>query len=278
MEKISIAILDLYAGHANEGMRCIREILTAIRENDHIPLEWTEFDVRTAVELPDTEFDIYISSGGPGSPVDSAGEAWDNAYFNWLEKIDNWNKKADVIKKKFVFFICHSFQLACRYFEVGRVTKRKSTSFGVFPIHRMDENVKEPLFHGLDDPFYGVDSRDYQVIQPDQQKLHEIGGELLCIEKERPHVHLERAVMAIRFNPWMVGTQFHPEADPQGMSMYLQQEDKKTNIISNHGFEKWQSMIEHLNDPDKIRLTHNQILPNFILQSVSEIRYPYSLS
>ena len=67
MEKISIAILDLYAGHANEGMRCIREILTAIRENDHIPLVWTEFDVRTAVELPDTEFDIYISSGGPGS-------------------------------------------------------------------------------------------------------------------------------------------------------------------------------------------------------------------
>ena len=278
MEKIRIAILDLYAGHANEGMRCIREILTAMRENEHIPLEWAEFNVRTAIEIPGTEFDIYISSGGPGSPIESAGEPWDNAYFSWLEKIDKWNKRSDTLKKKFVFFICHSFQLACRYFEVGQVTKRKSTSFGVFPIHRMDDNVKEPVFQGLDDPFYGVDSRDYQVIQPDQQKILEHGGELLCIEKERPHVQLERAVMAIRFNPWMVGTQFHPEADPQGMSMYLQQEDKKTNIISNHGFEKWQSMIEHLNDPDKIRLTHNQILPNFILQSVSEIRYPYCLS
>jgi hypothetical protein len=84
--------------------------------------------------------------------------------------------------------------------------------------------------------------------------------------------------MAIRFNPWMVGTQFHPEADPKGMSMYLLQEDKKVNIINNHGFEKWQSMIDHLNDPDKIRLTYNSILPNFILQSVSKIRYPYSLS
>jgi hypothetical protein len=76
----------------------------------------------------------------------------------------------------------------------------------------------------------------------------------------------------------MIGTQFHPEADPQGMSMYLQQEEKKRNIIDNHGFEKWQSMIDHLNDPDKIRLTHNQVLPNFILQSIAKINYPYSLS
>jgi hypothetical protein len=116
------------------------------------------------------------------------------------------------------------------------------------------------------------------VIQPDALRLEEIGGEILCLEKERPHIQLERAVMAVRFNPWMIGTQFHPEADPRGMSMYLQQEEKKRNIIDNHGFEKWQSMIEHLNDPDKIRLTHNQVLPNFILQSIAKINYPYSLS
>ena len=99
-----------------------------------------------------------------------------------------------------------------------------------------------------------------------------MGGEILCIEKERPHVPLERAVMAIRFNPYIVGTQFHPEADAEGMSMYLQQEDKKKNVIDNHGEEKWVSMIEQLNDPDKITLTNSQILPNFILQSISKIR------
>ena len=39
-----------------------------------------------------------------------------------------------------------------------------------------------------------------------------------------------------------------------------------------------QPLIDHLNDPDKIRLTHNQVLPNFILQSIAKINYPYSLS
>jgi hypothetical protein len=87
--------------------------------------------------------------------------------------------------------------------------------------------------------FIPVDSRDYQVIQPNHNRLRELGAKILCIEKERPHVALERAVMAVRFNDYMIGTQFHPEADAIGMSMYLQREDKKKTVIENHGFEKW---------------------------------------
>ena len=49
--------------------------------------------------------------------------------------------------KKFVFLICHSFQLACRYFEIGEVIKRKSTAFGVFPIHMLKYQGKtDPIF------------------------------------------------------------------------------------------------------------------------------------
>jgi GMP synthase-like glutamine amidotransferase len=169
--------------------------------------------------------------------------------------------------------------LACRYFEIAEVIKRKSTSFGVFPIHMLKhDDTVDPIFDGLQDPFYGVDSRDYQFVQPNKLRVHQMGGEILCIEKERPHVPLERAVMAIRFNPYMVGTQFHPEADAEGMSMYLLKEEKKQHVIEHHGLEKWESMIEHLNDPDKISLTNSQILPNFILQSISSILNPYSLS
>nr|MCU0336148.1 GMP synthase [Chitinophagaceae bacterium] len=92
----------------------------------------------------------------------------------------------------------------------------------------------------------------------------ELGGQLLCIEKERPHVPLERAIMAVRFTPYFFGTQFHPEADAIGMSMYLQREDKKQTVIANHGEEKWRSMLEHLSDPDKILYTHDHVLPNFL--------------
>lgn len=77
--------------------------------------------------------------------------------------------------------------------------------------------------------------------------------------------------MGIRFNDYMIGTQFHPEADATGMSMYLQREDKKTTVIENHGEEKWQNMLEHLEDPDKIRWTYSHILPNFLNQAIGQL-------
>ena len=126
----------------------------------------------------------------------------------------------------------------------------------------------DPIFKGLADPFYGVDSRDYQVIQTNKQRVHEMGGEVLCIEKERPHVPFERAIMGVRFNHYMIGTQFHPEADAVGMSMYLQTEEKRKTVIDNYGFDKWKSMIEHLEDPDKILFTYSHILPNFLHHAV----------
>lgn len=279
MSTLKIAVLDLNEGVKNEGMRCIREILHRIKTTQYNQIEWKEFEVRKSIQIPSIDFDIYISSGGPGSPVDSKDSTWEKAYFDWIESLMKWNSNPNNLRKKYVFLICHSFQLACRYFEIADVVKRKSTSFGVFPIHMLkDRGTIDPVFNGLDDPFYGVDSRDYQVVQPNKHKVHAMGGEILCIEKERPHIPLERAVMAIRFNPYMIGTQFHPEADAEGMSMYLLQDEKKKNVIENHGLEKWESMIEHLNDPDKISLTNHQILPNFILQSISNILNPYSLS
>ncbi len=278
MKQIRIAILDLYEGQQNEGMRCIREILDRLKNEQQVDLVWEEFEVRKRIELPSLEHDIFISSGGPGSPLDSEGSKWDMAYCQWLSTLVNWNNNPKNINRKFAFFICHSYQLACRYFALATVTKRKSTAFGVFPMHRMQNGQDEPVFNGLADPFFAVDSRDFQVIQPNLSRMQALDATMLCIEKERPHIDLERAIMAIRFNPYMVGTQFHPEADAQGMSMYLKREDKKKTVIENHGHEKWESMIEQLNDPEKIGMTNSLMLPNFIMQSIAKIINPYSLS
>ena len=268
---VRIAILDLYEGKANQGMRCIREIIQQWSESNNLDVESDEFDVRLRNELPDTSYDIYISSGGPGDPLLSRFEDWDIAWCHWVDKIHRWNNNPSTTQKKYIFFICHSFQLATRYFNTGVVCKRKSTAFGVFPVHMLEAGKKEPVFDGLRDPFYVVESRDYQMIQPNLDLLNEMGAKILCIEKSRPHVPFERAVMAIRFNDQMIGTQFHPEADAEGMSMYLHTEEKKQTVIENHGFAKWESMLEQLGDPDKIRWTYSHILPNFLNQAVEQL-------
>lgn len=260
---VRVAILDMYEGFENQGMRCLREILNQYGENNNLDLEWDEFDVRLKNETPDTSYDIYLSTGGPGSPLESEGSDWEKVYFKWLETIEEWNNNPNNHEKKFVFFICHSFQLVCRHWELANVCKRNSTAFGVFPIHLLEDGKNEPVFNGLNEPFYAVDSRDWQVIEPQMNILYK-GAKILCIEKERTHIPFERAIMAIRFNEYFFGTQFHPEADAIGMSMYLQTEEKKKTVIENYGHEKWQSMLEHLSDPDKILLTYSHILPNFL--------------
>jgi len=269
---LRIAILDLYEGQANQGMRCIRQIISDWSEFHGIESEWKEFDVRLKNEVPDMSFDVYISSGGPGSPLESEGSEWEKAYFGWLTNVEEWNASPENSSKKQVFFICHSFQLVCRHYQIGNISKRNKTSFGVYPVHVTQEGQMDNAFLGLPDPFYVVDSRDYQVTSPDFEKLNMHGGKILCIEKYRPHVPFEQAIMGVRFNDCMIGTQFHPEADASGMSMYLQREDKKQTVIDNYGEEKWKSMVDQLNDPDKIMWTYSHILPNFLSEAVKQLQ------
>jgi hypothetical protein len=70
----------------------------------------------------------------------------------------------------------------------------------------------------------------------------------------------------------MIGTQFHPEADPEGMTVHFQQEEKRKSVIDNHGEDKLNSMMEHLNDPDKIQWTYSHILPNFLNQVQGQLQ------
>ena len=68
-KKLKVAILDLYEGVTNQGMRCIRTILQDWATANELELQVKEYDVRLRNELPDTSYDIYISSGGPGDPA-----------------------------------------------------------------------------------------------------------------------------------------------------------------------------------------------------------------
>jgi len=266
--QIRIAILDLYEGVANEGMRGLRQLIEEFEADCHMTVKYQFFDVRQKTEIADLNFDVYISSGGPGSPLDSAGSLWERRFFGLMDDIKDFNKK-NPDQKKHVLLICHSFQVFCRYYGYGTVSKRKSTSFGVMPVHKTFEGHHDPLFRSLNDPMWAVDSRDYQITAADVEKIESEGGSVLCIEKYRPHIDLERAIMAIRFDDAFVGTQFHPEADAVGMRMYLLREDKKELVIEKHGEKKYWEMLDHLNDPDKIMLTYSTVVPRFLMIALS---------
>jgi homoserine O-succinyltransferase/O-acetyltransferase len=262
MQNLRIAILDLYEGEVNEGMRCIKELVEQFAREAQYNVSYDVFDVRGGLQVPGLEFDAYISSGGPGSPIRSAGHEWEKRYFGLMESILEHNRASD--EKKLVFLICHSFQIFCRHYNIAHVSKRKSTSFGVMPVHKTRAGHHEHLLNPLNEPFWVIDSRDYQITSPNIEAIHKMGGHLLCIEKERPLIPLERAVMAIRFNNEIIGTQFHPEADYNSMFMYLSRTDKKDQVIQKHGERKYRDMLLKLNDPDKVKRTYHTIIPGFL--------------
>jgi homoserine O-succinyltransferase/O-acetyltransferase len=264
---VKIALLDLNNGHPNEGMRGIKNIVEEAALSSNGAIESVVFDVRQKVEVPDLSYDIFISSGGPGNPLDEEGSEWEKKYFSLIDGIREHNR-SDLFPKKYLFLICHSFQLYCRQYGYGKITARHSTSFGVMPIHKLPAARFEPLLELLPDPFYAVDSRDYQVVQPDAKKIESEGGTILCIEKYRAHVPLERAIMGIRFDEATVGFQFHPEADTEGMNRYLIREDKKNLVISKYGEEKYRDMLEYIHHEDKIKRTRNTILPAFLRTAI----------
>lgn len=269
-QEIKIAVIDMNKGRPNQGLRGIIDILSRYSAAHALDLSPEVFDLRAKNELPGTDYDIYISSGGPGSPYDGEDQPWENSFFELLDHIEDHN--ANHNRKKYVFLICHSFQLACRKYNLGIVTMRSSTAFGIFPMSLTGEGEKDIIYDGVPNPFYAVDSRDWQVIDAADKNFHLSGAEVLAIEKERPDIDMERCIMSIRFTKEIVGTQFHPEADPSGMQLYLLEDGKKEAIIATHGEEKYNNMLHDLENPHKILLTQHLVLPNFLNEAIGVIK------
>ena len=262
---IKIAILDMYNGEPNQGMRCIIDIINRFNQI----VSFKIFDVRRKSELPKIkDFDIYISTGGPGNPLEGDG-IWDKNYYAFIDQLVLWNNENEV--KKHVLFICHSFQMACKHFGLAEITKRNDTSFGVMTIHKTKEGYNDPLFEGLDDPFYAVDSRDYQVVQPHLNVFADKGAKIISLEKIRDHVQFERAIMAVRFTKYFVGTQFHPEADPMSFIANLRNSESKEKIKKMKGSTKFRNMLEDLVDDDKIYKTNETLIPNFLRTAINDL-------
>ena len=260
------ALLDMYNGESNRGIPMLKSMLGGYAN----VLSFNHYDVRAKNEIPDLSYDLYILSGGPGDPLLNDGP-WYDRYFALIQALWDWNRTPGQARKKHVFFICHSFQMACHHFGLGEVTARYKMSFGTYPVHKTHPGKAEPVFEGLPDPFYIADFRRYQVVNPRHERFRALGAEILCLEKLRPHVHLERAIMAVRFSPEMIGTQFHPEADPNGLLSYFWEEDRKRSIIEEHGKTRYERMIRDLANPMKIQRTFDTIIPTFIESAVEQL-------
>jgi GMP synthase-like glutamine amidotransferase len=151
-----------------------------------------------------------------------------------------------------------------RHFGLAAVNRRRSPSFGIFPVHRTRAAERDPVLSAVDDPFYAADFRDWQVVEADQQRFDLLNARILAREKIRPHVDLERAIMAVRVGRNMLGVQFHPEASPDGMALHFLKDEKMKSIIRTYGAKTYDKMLRLLKQPEALAHTHATIIPRFL--------------
>jgi homoserine O-succinyltransferase len=268
---IKIATIDLYNNERNEGIRCIREIVTEVQSrNKEQKITYEVFDTRFKDEVPGIENDIFISSGGPGSPFEGEGTKWEKDYFNLIQKIWDHNQK-NPERKKYLFFICHSFQMMGRFFKFGTVNQRHSKSFGVMPFTLTQEGKSDNILKGLSNPFYAADIRQFQVIDPDKKTMNQLGAKILSYEIVDDSEKAQPALAAVRISEEIVGTQFHPEADPESMLYHFKQDERKKQVVDKYGEERYFEMIKILERPDTIQKTRKTVIPSFLNYAIEQL-------
>jgi GMP synthase-like glutamine amidotransferase len=258
---IKLALLDLYNDTPNLGINNILDILKKYPE-----IEVSTFNVRAKCELPNLDYDIYISSGGPDSPLEGDG-IWDRAYYHLMDKLWLHNQRSE--NKKHTLFICHSFQMICHHLSLGSVVMRQMESFGVYQVSSTEDGIQEETFKGLKPNFYVADFRHWQFINPYMERLNNLGCKILAVEKDLHPQETEKAIMAVRFSPEWLGVQFHPEADHDGMLDHMTKPDKKEIAIDKMGIERYNEMLSLIEDPEKLAQTYYTIIPNFLNTAIS---------
>lgn len=260
---VRMAILDMNNNVENMGITSIQRIADRFAV-----IAYDVFDVRHKGEVPGLDYDIYISSGGPGDPMEGDG-TWDKAYFDLMDQLWSYNREHD--RKKFVFFICHSFQMICHHLGIGQISLRRKESFGIVPVDKTDAGMNDPLLAALHTPFFGADFRRYEVIYPDADRLRELEAAVTALETPDLDIDDNRALMAVRFSDAWFGTQFHPEAHPDGMVHYLQRPDKKEMILTQYGQKVYDDMMHNTLDPDRLAHTRDHILPGFLQSAIQHL-------
>jgi GMP synthase-like glutamine amidotransferase len=266
---VRVALLDLYKGIENRGIPALTQLIQTAGDGRHA-IEMDRYDVRGTGEVPGLDYDVYVSSGGPGSPFDGEGEDWETAYFRWLDAV--WNHNEQGKPPKSVLFICHSFQMMVRFFGIASVTKRREESFGIYEVHKTEAGRREVLFEALEDPFYAADFRHWQAVEANRDRLQELGGTILAREKPRPHVPLERAIMAIRMSPHLVAVQFHPEANPDGMFAHFRKPERRKQVVDKVGKRDYHRLLRRLNEPTFLQPTYKHVVPTFLQRSIGTAR------
>lgn len=263
---LRLCIIDMNNGVENQGIRCFRGILDAFLEraresNPSLVTELTTVEARHKGGIPPDDCDLYVSSGGPGSPFDGADEPWAKGYRDFVDGLVEDGRRSTASRA--MFAVCYSFELLVEHLRVARMEPRGSRKFGVMPIYTTEQGMSSPLLAPFGDRLFAFEHRNWQAVEPNEAAMRDLDAELWARESRDGHSK-GPSLLAFRFAPNIEGTLFHPEADRAGALAWIARPDQAAAVIQAYGELTYVRMLKTLDDPMRLARTRALMVPGWL--------------
>ena len=267
LRPLRLCLVDMNNAHVNQAMRCLRGIASSFFErvrlfNPTLPCELVEVSPRDTENPVPRDCDLYLSSGGPGSPFDGDGTVWVDDYGRFSDGVVESSIR-DGEDQQSLFAICYSFELVVRHFKVAHIGPRAERKFGVMPIYTTPEGQRHPLLTAFGDRLFAFEHRNWEAVDPDEALLKRLGGTVLARES-RDGVSKGRALLAIEVAPGIETVQFHPEADRPGVMNWVARPEQAEAFKAQYGEFTYQAMLRTLDDPRRLARTYALVIPGWL--------------
>jgi GMP synthase-like glutamine amidotransferase len=264
---LRLCIIDMNNGHVNQAMRCLRGLATNFFDrvnlhNPDLPCELVEVSPRDTNDPVPRDCDLYLSSGGPGSPFDGDGMLWSEDYGSFCDGVIESAARGGA-EMRALFAICYSFEMVIRHFKLAHIGPRAERKFGVMPIYTTSEGQQHPLLSPFGDRLFAFEHRNWEAVDLDESRLRALGGALLARES-RDGVSKGRALLALDIAPGIETVQFHPEADRPGVMNWVARPEQAAAFKETYGEGTYQAMLRTLDDPRRLARTYALVIPGWL--------------
>lgn len=271
---LRVCIVDMNDGHVNQAMRCLRGIVEqffsrVVARNPGLACNLSEVSPRDTGDLIPRDADLYLASGGPGSPFDGDGTPWAQDFADFATGVAESASRGGEDQRA-VFGICYSFELLVRHFEVATIAPRTDRKFGVMPIYTTLEGQAHPLLGAFDDRLFAFEHRNWEAIDVNEATLRSLGGCVLARES-RDGASKGRALLGLDIAPGVEAVQFHPEADRAGVVNWVARPEQAAAFRATYGDSTYRAMLRTLDDPRRLARTYALVIPGWLSRKFNSL-------
>lgn len=272
--RLRVCLVDMNQGHVNQAMRCFRGLVGGFfdrvqKANPDLACELVEVSPRdTNAPIP-RGADLYIGSGGPGSPYDGDEQPWFGDFASFVDEIVE-SASGPAEHRKSMFGVCYTFEMLVRHFRVATMAMRDSRKFGVMPIYTTAAGQAHPLLGAFGDRLFAFEHRNWEAIDLDAKRLEALGGALLA-QESRDGWSKGRAILGLDLGSGIETVQFHPEADRAGVVSWVARPEQAEAFRATYGEDTYQAMLRTLDDPTRVARTYAIVIPGFLVRKFNAL-------